>query len=85
MSDAPDGTSDEATSDESLDDLTFEQLYDRIEAVTAQLEGGGLSLEQSVALFEEGMVLAQRGQQLLGDVEQRIEALRQSFEDEASS
>ncbi len=64
----------------AVDDLSFEQLYERLEEVTARLESGDLSLEQSVTLFEEGMKLAQRCQQLLGDVEQRVETLRQAFE-----
>ena len=42
-----------------------------------QLEEGGLTLEQSLALYEEGMHLAQRCQALLSNVEQRIETLRQ--------
>lgn len=54
----------------------FESLYARLEAVSQQLEAGGLTLEQSLALYEEGMALAQRCQALLGAVEQRIETLR---------
>jgi exodeoxyribonuclease VII small subunit len=69
------------TSD-TLDDLSFEQLYEQLEDITARLEGGDLSIEQSVTLFEQGMKLAQRCQQLLGDVEQRVETLRQAFEGE---
>ena len=63
-----------------LDELSFEQLYERLEEVTAQLESGDLSLEQSVALFEQGMELAKRCQGLLGDVEQRVETLRRAFD-----
>ena len=59
---------------------TFEQLYARLEEVTERLESGDLSLEQSVALYEEGMQLAQQCQRLLGDVEQRIETLRQALD-----
>ena len=63
------------------DDLAnagFEVLYARLETISQQLEAGGLTLEGSVALYEEGMALAQRCQALLGAVEQRIETLRQS-------
>ena len=56
----------------------FEALYGRLEAVSQQLEAGGLTLEQSLALYEEGMRLAQRCQAILATVEQRIETLRQS-------
>ena len=64
----------------NLDELSFEQLYEQLEAVTTSLEGGDLSLDQSVALFEQGMELAKRCQALLGDVEQRIETLRKAFD-----
>ncbi len=33
----------------------FETLYKRLEETVARLEEGGLTLEQSVALYEEGM------------------------------
>ncbi len=73
----PEQTGSEQTGSEQP---SFEQLYARLEEVTERLDGGDLSLEQSVALYEEGMDLARRCQQLLGDVEQRIETLRQAFE-----
>ena len=59
---------------------TFEELYARLETVTAQLEAGRLTLEQSVALYEEGMRIAQRCQTLLAQVEQRIETLRETYD-----
>ncbi len=70
---------------DNLDELSFEQLYERLEAVTARLEGGDLSFEQSVALFEQGMEFAARCQALLGDVEQRVETLREAFEGDPSA
>lgn len=60
---------------------TFEALYERLQAVTARLEAGNLPLDESVALYGEGMVLAQRCQALLAAVEQRIETLRETYED----
>jgi exodeoxyribonuclease VII small subunit len=56
----------------------FEALYARLEQLTEQLEQGGLTLEQSVALYEEGIGVARRCQALLAAVEQRIERLRES-------
>ncbi|MGE3961321.1 MAG: exodeoxyribonuclease VII small subunit [Dehalococcoidia bacterium] len=61
----------------ALDGHSFETLYQRLEAVAQQLEQGDLTLEESVKLYEEGMSLAEQCQTLLGDVEQRIEVLRQ--------
>ena len=36
----------------------FEELYKKLEETVESLEKGGLSLEQSIALYEEGMKLA---------------------------
>lgn len=55
---------------------SFEALYERLEQVAQQLGAGGLSLEKSVALYEEGMRLAAGCERLLDAVEQRIETLR---------
>ncbi len=68
------------TEDRAPQDETFEALYERLQALTDRLETGELPLDQSVALYEEGVELARRCQQLLSDVEQRIERLRESFE-----
>ena len=58
----------------------FEALYERLQQVTARLEGGDLPLDESLVLYDEGMRLARRCQQLLSEAEQRIEVLRQAFE-----
>jgi exodeoxyribonuclease VII small subunit len=68
-----------------LEDESFEVLYNRLQEVTARLESGDLPLEHSVALYEEGMRLARRCQDLLSSVEQRIEVLRQAFDDARGS
>lgn len=58
----------------------FEALYERLQQVTAHLESGELSLDDSLALYDEGMRLAARCQALLAEAEQRIEVLRQAFD-----
>lgn len=65
---------------DSEDGARFEELYERLQAVTARLESGELSLDESLALYDEGMRLAVRCQQLLGEAEQQIEVLRQAFD-----
>ncbi len=57
----------------------FEDLYKKLEETVEQLEKGGLSLEQSIALYEEGMKLAKQCQGILDGAEQRITKLRESF------
>jgi exodeoxyribonuclease VII small subunit len=58
---------------------SFEELYTQLEAAVEKLERGGLSLEESISLYEEGMQLAKRCQTLLDGAEQRIVKLRESF------
>ena len=57
----------------------FEELYKKLEETVEKLEKGGLSLEQSISLYEEGMELAKQCQGLLDGAEQRITKLRESF------
>jgi exodeoxyribonuclease VII small subunit len=61
------------------DQPPFEELYKRLEDAVEKLERGGLSLEQSIALYEEGMELARRCQSILDSAELRITKLRESF------
>ena len=57
----------------------FEELYKKLEETVEKLEKGGLSLEQSISLYEEGMELAKQCQGILDGAEQRITKLRESF------
>jgi len=57
----------------------FETLYSRLEAIVAQLERGDLTLEDSLSLYEEGMALARRCQEMLHNAELRITKLQESF------
>jgi exodeoxyribonuclease VII small subunit len=58
---------------------TFEQLYARLDERVNKLEQGGLSLEDSIALYEEGMQLARECQERLDAAELKITKLRESF------
>jgi exodeoxyribonuclease VII small subunit len=58
---------------------TFEQIYAKLEAHVEKLEQGNLSLEASIALYEEGMTLARSCQERLDEAEQKITKLKESF------
>jgi len=58
---------------------SFEELFRRLEETVAKLEEGGLTLSQSLALYEEGMTLAQRCQELLNTAELKIRQLKETF------
>jgi len=42
------------------ENLTFEQAFAELEETVQKLEAGGLTLEESLALFERGQALAAR-------------------------
>jgi exodeoxyribonuclease VII small subunit len=56
-------------------DVGFDQLLTRLREVVQKLESGDLSLEQALAVYEEGVALARRGHQLLATAEKRVEIL----------
>ena len=53
----------------------YEEIVARLAKVVERLEGGGLSLEESIAAFEEGMLLARAGQARLEEAERKVEVL----------
>ncbi len=55
-----------------METLSYEEAYQQLEAVVAQLEGGELSLEQSVELYERGRQLSAHCQGLLEAAELKI-------------
>jgi exodeoxyribonuclease VII small subunit len=54
----------------------FEELYKQLEEKVALLEQGGLSLDDSLAAYEDAVQLAKSCQQLLDTAELRITRLR---------
>src|SRR5262245_55895950 len=55
--------------------LDFEESMDRLEQIVAELESGELSLEDSIARYEEGMKLQRKLTEVLNQAEKRIERL----------
>ena len=53
-------------------EASFEAVYERLEQTVARLESGGLPLEESIALYESGMRLAIRCQEMLEAAELRV-------------
>ncbi|MFD9893829.1 exodeoxyribonuclease VII small subunit [Amycolatopsis sp. NPDC058986] len=62
-------------------ELGYEQARDRLVEVVRELEAGGLSLEQSLALWEKGEELAKLCERHLEGARERIEAALASVED----
>ena len=57
------------------DDEGFDAVLARLRKVVERLETGNLSLEESLAAYEEGVGLAQKGHTLLDGAEKRVELL----------
>lgn len=55
--------------------VPFEGILARLQKVVDDLERGDLPLEQSLAIFEEGVQLSRLGQRRLEEAEQRVERL----------
>ena len=71
--------------------LSFEQAYERLEAIVRQLDEGNLKLDELEKKFEEGMQMAAHCSQRLEQVEQKVNLLiekaqgvleRRSYEDQ---
>ena len=57
------------------EEAPFEDVMERLQAVVEQLEEGDLPLEQSLAMFEEGVRLSRAGAKRLDEAERRVEEL----------
>ncbi len=58
-----------------IESLTFEQAFEELDSIIAQLESGELSLEESVDVYERGRKLSAHCQNLLEKAELRISQL----------
>ncbi|HGJ63866.1 TPA: exodeoxyribonuclease VII small subunit [bacterium] len=57
------------------DKIKFEDALKKLENIVEQLEDGELSLEESLAIFEEGIKLSRLCSKQLDDIERKIEIL----------
>ena len=58
--------------------LTFEAAMARLEQIVADLEGGKLSLEESLKKFEEGVTLGKTCREFLDRADVRIRTLTEA-------
>ncbi|HEX2913131.1 MAG TPA: exodeoxyribonuclease VII small subunit [Chloroflexia bacterium] len=52
--------------------LNFEEAFERLNETAARLERGSLSLDESLALYEEGVLLSQHCEELLNNAQLRV-------------
>ena len=58
--------------------LPFDSAYAEFKAVVEKLETGNLPLEESIALFEQGVLLQRRCERMLSEAEVRFQRLVES-------
>lgn len=56
--------------------INFESAMERLEKITQELNREGITLEESFALYEEGVKLAKVCNQMLEDTERKIKILQ---------
>ncbi len=59
---------------------SFEQLFQELETTVEKLEAGNLTLDESLALYERGMLLARQCGEQLDQAELRIKELAPNAE-----
>ena len=62
-----------------LEAMTFEDAFRQLGETAEALEAGGLPLAQATAVYEQGMALVQRCNQLLNETELKITELKESY------
>jgi exodeoxyribonuclease VII small subunit len=60
---------------DNLEEMTFEDAFAALADILEKLEAGDLPLQEAIALFEQGMALAQQCNERLDKAELRISKL----------
>lgn len=66
----------------SKEDINFEENMKKLEKIALELEDGNLSLDDSVAKFEEGMKISKQCSEMLETAEKKITMLIKNEDDE---
>lgn len=65
--------------------MSFDKAMERLSEIVRELEGDNLSLEESIELFEEGLILSSTSQKQLKEFETKIESLVDKYKEEADN
>jgi exodeoxyribonuclease VII small subunit len=64
--------------EKSVAELPFEEAIARLEVIVKTMEGDAVSLDESLALYEEGVALVRRLTRELDEAEQRVQILQKT-------
>lgn len=59
----------------SVEKFNFENSLSKLNQIVEKMESGGLTLEESLKYFEQGIALTRQCQQALKDAEQKVQIL----------
>ena len=62
---------------EQIRNLSFEDAFNRLNDMAGRLEHGNLSLEDSLELYEQGVLLSQQCDSLLNNAQLRVQQIGQ--------
>ena len=63
-----------------IDELTYEQAFEELQAAITALEAGDKPLEETLALYERGQALYKRCTTLLDEAEVKIQQISENGE-----
>lgn len=64
------------------DNMSFESILGKLEQTVKILEEGNITLEESIALYEQGVRLSEQCRQRLSSAKQKIEIIKnENFEE----
>jgi exodeoxyribonuclease VII small subunit len=64
-----------------IETMTYEQARDELTKVLSQLEAGSVTLDQSMALWQRGELLAQKCEEWLSGARAKLEAVLKEKKD----
>ncbi len=68
---------------ETTEETAFELLVEELQGLVAKLEAGNLPLDESLRLYERGVVLTRQANERLEGAERKIEVLQKSLSEAA--
>jgi len=63
---------------ENIEEMTFEQSIDALEALVKRLEDGGIDLDESLRIYEQAVALRDHCRSILEDGERRIRKIMET-------
>ena len=67
--------------DKKMDDLSYEDAFDRLQKITELLENGNVSLDDSIKYYEQGILLKDYCEKKLQNAEMKIRTVINKPED----